>query len=121
MNNIKCLKVINKINEFLKKELWMDFDLLKIDLNEVVLSGRVSELGEEVIKISFIEPFMVSCSMYFTYKEGDSISLLQGDEEIALNKKYHVETGNHIFQLVVNDNEDTFFIMARGIQVEINE
>ena len=99
----------------------MDFNLLKMDVNEVVLSGRVSELGKEVIKISFIDPFMVSCSMYFTYEEEDAISLLQGDEEIALNIKYHVETGNHIFQLVVNDSEDTFFIMARGIQVEINE
>lgn len=120
MNNVECLNVINKMNAFLKKNLWMDFDLIKIDLQEVVLIGRVSELGKEVIKITFIEPFMVSCSMYFTYEEGDSIFLLQGDEEVELNKKYHVETGNHIFRLIVNDNEDNFFIISKGIQVDIN-
>ncbi len=119
MNNEDCLKVVNKINDYLKNNFWMDFEICRMNEGQVILSGKLDELDEELIEISFLRPFMVSCLTHFSYDNGEFISLIQGEEAININKDYKVEQGNHIFRLSINNDEKKFFIIAREISVNI--
>jgi hypothetical protein len=119
MQSEECLRVIKKINDCLKENQWMDFEVCKMNEGQIILSGKLDELDEEIIEISFIQPFMVSCLMNFSFEDGDFISLVEGEEAIGMNKKYKVEQGNYIFRLSIDDNEKAFFIMAREIDANI--
>jgi len=121
MNEEACLEVINKINNYLKKNLWMDFEICIMDGWEIVLSGKLDELDDELIEISFLQPFMVSCLMSFSYEDGEFISLIQGMDAVKMNKNYNVEKGNHIFKLSIDNNESEFFVIAKEIKVNICE
>lgn len=120
MSSEDCISVIKKINDCLKENLWMDFEMCKMNEGNIVLSGMLDELDDEIIEISFIQPFMCSCTLCFTYDEGEFISLVQGERAIEINKKYKVEQGNYIFGISIDGCND-YFIIAKEIQVKITE
>lgn len=119
MNSEDCLRVINKINNCLKENQWMDFEICRMNEGQIILSGKLDELDEEIIEISFLQPFMVSCLMNFSYNDGDFISLVDGEEAIGINRNHKVEQGNHIFRLSIDDNDKAYFIVAKEIGVNI--
>lgn len=118
MNNQECMKIIDKINSCLVENQWMDFEMCKMNGGQIVLSGKLDELDDEVIEIEFAQPFMCSCVMSFSYDEGQFISLVQGNEAQEINEKYNVEQGNYIFKLFI-DGKDNYFIIAKEIRVTI--
>ena len=119
MSREDCLVIIEKINRCLKENQWMDFEICRMNEGQIVLSGKLDELDEEVIEISFIQPFMLSCLMNFSYEDGNFISITEGEETIEMNKRYKIEQGNYIFKLLIDDNATNFFIAAREIGVRI--
>lgn len=128
-NNTYCykwweLKVdvekIKLINDYLKKQLWMDFELCNMNCGKIELFGFLDEAGEDKIKIVFDSPYMMMSAFSFTYEgNSDFISLVTGDEAIELNKKYHVTQGNQIFKLSDTNVNNDMYIIAKGHDVEI--
>jgi len=116
VNQQECLVIISNINEYLSKNLWMDFEVCKMNCGNLVFSGRIDELDDELIEISFIQPFFVSASMCFSYENGDFIKLITGNEFIEINKKYHVEQGNFQFRITPN-SESEYLVIAKGVTV----
>lgn len=111
---------INQINNFLKGQLWMDFEICAMDCGSVELHGFLDEAGADKIKIVFIEPHMVSCNFTFTYEgEHDFISVIDGEEAYQINVKYGVIRGNDIFKLSHLNVDAEMIIAAKGIEVEI--
>lgn len=111
---------IERINDYLKKELWMDFELYGTSFLEVDLSGKIDEQDDEKIKIVFKEPYMISCILLFTYEgDGDFIEILTGEEAYKINKQYGVTQGNYIFELKNTQVEGNMYIIAKDIEVEI--
>lgn len=121
MNKNECQNVIDKINHFLFNELWMDFELCVMNGYEVVLSGKLDERNDSFIEISFKQPCFVSSRMSFTYDGGLFMKILEGEESISMNKMYHVEQGNFIFQFFPFEDATPFFIIAEEIEVLINK
>lgn len=119
MSNEGYLFIVERINKCLKENQWMDFELCRMNEGQIILSGKLDELDEEVIEISFIQPFMVSCPMNFSYDDGDFITIAEGEEAIEMNKRYKVEKGNYIFRLLIEDDNKNFFIVAKEIKVRI--
>lgn len=119
MTKSECLQTIEITNGYLRKELWMFFEVCRMDQGEIILSGRIDEQEKELIEISFIQPYMISCLMGFIYEEGVFITLVQGEEELQLNKKYDVEQGNYIFRLSIDGIEGKCFIIAKEISIKI--
>ena len=119
MTKSECLKTIEITNGYLRKKLWMFFEVCRMDQGEIILSGRIDEQEKELIEISFIQPFLISCLMGFIYEEGIFITLVQGEEELQLNKKYDVEQGNYIFRLSIDGIEGNCFIIAKEISIKI--
>lgn len=118
----KWLKEINKINDYLKEELWMDFEICKLNGDELILSGRIDELEEECIRIKFLQPYLVSCTLSIKYGgEIDFIQMVADNEFVEINKKYHVEKGNLVFKIMINEIDEPMLIIAKGIESEIIE
>lgn len=120
MNKQECIEIISRINECLSKNLWMDFEVCKMNGGNLVFSGKIDELDDEVIEITFIQPFFVSIAMSFSYDKGDFIKLINGNEFIEINKKYHVEQGNFQFRITPN-SESEFLVIAKGIIVKFDK
>ena len=114
------IEKINLINDYLKKQLWMDFELCNMNCSEIEMFGFLDEGGEDKIKIVFDSPYMMLSTFCFTY-EGNSefISLVTGDEAIKLNKKYSVIQGNQIFKISNTNINSDMYIIAKGIDVQI--
>lgn len=121
MDRNECQDVINKINQFLRNELWMDFELCIMNGYKVVLSGKLDEVNDSLIEISFKQPCFVSSRMSFTYDGGLFMKILEGEESISINKMYHIEQGNYIFQFFTSGDATPFFIIAEEIEASINK
>lgn len=119
MNQQDCIEIVSDINKCLSQNLWMDFEVCKMNCGNIVLSGKIDELDDELIEITFIQPFFVSLSMCFSYDKGDFIKIIDGDEFVEINKKYHVEQGNFQFRITPN-SESEFLVIAKGVTAKID-
>lgn len=119
MNQLDCIEIVSGINKFVMQNLWMDFEVCKMNCGNIVLSGKLDELDDELIEITFIQPFFVSVSMCFSYDKGNFIKVVDGDEFVEINKKYHVEQGNFQFKITPN-SQSTFMVIAKGITAKFN-
>lgn len=114
------IATIKLINDYLKRYLWMDFELCNMNCGKIEMFGFLDEGGEDKIKIVFDRPYMMISTFYFTYEgKSDLISLVTGDEAIELNKRYSVTQGNQIFKISDTNVENDMYIIAKGIEVQI--
>lgn len=112
--------IINQINDYLKGQLWMDFELCNMNRGQIEMFGFMDESGEDKIKIVFDRPYMVLSTFLFGYEgNGDFISLVTGDEAVEINKKYSVTQGNNIYKLSGTSVNSDMYIIAKGIKVQI--
>ena len=113
---------IKTINEYLKKQLQMDFEMCNMDGGLLELFGFLDEADDDKIKITFKLPYMVLCNYFFTYEgKGDFISIVEGEEVYQINMSYGVTQGNVIFKISNTDIESDMFIIAKEIEVQIME
>ena len=113
-------KRIHQINEYLKKQLWMDFEVCQTDFLTVILSGKTDGLSKEKIAIAFKEPYMISCVFLFTYDcEENFIEIVEGNEAYKINCQYGVPRGNYIFKIMNTNIGGNMYIVAKDISVEI--
>ncbi len=111
---------IDKINEFLKEQLWMDFEMCNINRGELELHGFLDEAEDDKVKIIFEQPHMVSCNFFFTYEgNGIFISTVDGEEAYKINKMYGVTQGNIIFKITNINVETDMIIIAKNLEVQI--
>lgn len=113
-------ETITAINTYLKKELWMDFELFETKSLDVVLSGKIDNYSNEKIRITFKEPYMVSSTYYFTYEGcGDFIEILTGKDAYVINMQYNVTQGNYIFKFKNTQLNGLMYVIAKDITVDI--
>ena len=102
----ECLIKFNSIKECLSDVLWMYFEIQSADNDQIVLVGKPDEFADPVLKIVFVQPYMISCPMRFTYEGGDFIGLAPQEEFY------------HIFKIKVENKR--FFIIAKSMHVAIS-
>lgn len=113
---------INKINKYLKGQLWMDFEICSMDGARLEIYGFLDELDNNKMKLVFEQPYMVCCNFFFTYEgKKDFISIVDGKEAFQINKRYGVTQGNTIFKIFNTNIATDMFIIAKGIKVQIME
>jgi hypothetical protein len=108
------------INNFLHENLWIDFEVCRLNGGEVVLSGRIDELDDELIEIKFKQPFYISIPLSFTYESGNFISQIEGEEFVNINKRYRVEQGNLQFRITPEEGTE-YLVIAKGIEVSTSQ
>lgn len=111
---------VNTVNDFLKAQLWMDFEMCNINRGRLELHGFLDEAEDDRVKIIFEQPHMVSCNLFFTYEgKGDFLSIVSGEEALHINKRYGVTQGNIIFKISNTDVEAEMIIIAKKVEVQI--
>lgn len=113
---------ILKINDYLEKCLWMDFEFARMDANNIIVAGRIdTSFNDFAINIDFGMPFYISSLL--TWQLDDSklfIELVTGIERKIIVVKNQVEVGNHIFKINAEDFETAPIIIAsHGLKCEI--
>jgi len=113
-------KIINDINEYLNKELWMDFEIYSINGGFLEIVGFLDEMGEEKIKITFENPFAIICDLKFSYEgDGNFISIVDGKKAYEINMEYKVTKGNTIFKISNTDIGNDMYIVAKSIKYTV--
>lgn len=113
---------IDKVNDFLKDQLWMDFEMCNINRGKLELHGFLDEAEDDKIIIIFEQPHMVSCNFFFTYEgKGNFLSIVEGKEAFQINKMYGVTQGNNVFKITNINVETDMIIIAKKVEVQIIE
>ncbi|MBD5463889.1 MAG: hypothetical protein HDR24_12690 [Lachnospiraceae bacterium] len=113
---------IDKVNDFLKDQLWMDFEMCNINRGKLELHGFLDEAEDDKIIIIFEQPYMVSCNFFFTYEgKGNFLSIVEGKEAFQINKMYGVTQGNNVFKITNINVETDMIIIAKKVEVQIIE
>jgi len=113
---------IDKVNEFLKEQLWMDFEMCNINRGKLELHGFIDEVADDKIKIVFEQPHMVSCNFFFTYEgNGKFLSIVDGKDAFQINKKYGVTQGHTVFKITNTNIEAEMLIVAKSVEVQIKK
>ena len=111
---------LDKINEFLKAQLWMDFEMCNIHRGKIELHGFLDEADDDKLIIIFEQPHMVACNFFFTYEgKGNFLSVVEGSEAFEINKKYGVTQGNIVFKIINTNVEAEMIIIAKKIDAQI--
>jgi diphthamide synthase (EF-2-diphthine--ammonia ligase) len=114
MEKEEVQSVLKKINNYLSRCLWMDFEFCQMNASQVVMAGSIDQSYDKyAIDIIFEQPHFVS-SM-FLWKTDTSkpfIQLVSKEEEFEIITKYQVEQGNYIFKIYVEDFENPPILIA---------
>ena len=122
MNLEEVEREIEKINNYLKKCLWMDFELSYSSGKEVTISGSIDmSQNNYAVDVCFEEPFYIS-SLFFWHTDTQNIfiELITGSEELyKINTKYNIEEGNYIFKIYPENYDSFIYIIAKKIKCNI--
>ena len=122
MNIEEINSEILKVNNYLKKCLWMDFEFASVDGGDIVVAGRIDTSYDEfVINIDFGKTYYLSSLLYWNLNNSKPfIELAAGKEMWEIIDKYQVEGGNYIFKINAEDFDTAPIIIAsKGLKVEI--
>lgn len=105
---------IDKVNTYLSRCLWMDFEFCRMNAGQIVLSGSIDQSSDEyAIDIEFEQPYFVSTLFLW---HGDTskifIELANDEEAMEINQKYNVEFGNYIFKISVEGFDSPPIVIA---------
>lgn len=122
MNTEAINAEILKINNYLKKCLWMDFEFSRMDGGNIVVAGRIDTSYDEfAINIEFGTPFYINSLLSWHLDNSKPfIELVVKDEKQKLVDTYQIEQGNLIFRISAEDFETAPIVIAsKSLKVEI--
>ena len=114
MNKDEVRAEVEKINNYIAKCMWMDFEFCRMNGYQVVMAGSIDQsYNEYAIKIDFEQPHFVS-SLFSWHADTSKpfIHLLTNKEETEAAKKYGVEMGNYIFKVNTEGFEKTPILIS---------
>jgi hypothetical protein len=108
---------IKEINDFLKKEMWFDFELLDYSKNCLTVVGSTDFSYFHNIEISFKDVFYISCNVEWRSDTSENIiEIEQGDEARKINVANKIEQGYTLFKFIPEDNDSFFYISAKEVE-----
>lgn len=122
MNSNETNIEILKINNYLKKCLWMDFEFAKMDGGNITVAGRIDTSYDEfAINIEFGNPFYISSVLSWHLDDSKPfIEVIDEDEKQKIYDKYQVEQGYYVFRINAEDfTNSPIIIVSKTIKCEI--
>jgi hypothetical protein len=112
---------MEKANAYLKKCLWMDFEICQMDFLKIEVAGRVDTSSSEyAISIEFDQPYFVSGIFCWNLDNTkDFISIADANEQIEHIRKFKIEQGKYLFKINMEDFETPLYIAASGVKCNI--
>jgi hypothetical protein len=122
MDAAQAKQTIARINDYLQKQLWFDFEVLLYQQGRLVVAGSIDTTVHHNIEIWFKDIAFVSLPMNWkTDTSTPPLSLLEGESAVRTNIRFQVEHGHHIFRFSPEDYPAEFgcLIGARELGFEI--
>jgi hypothetical protein len=124
MDNEKIIITVDEINDFVRTKMWLDFEVLNYDKYKLTVIGSIDISTAHDIEITFEDISFVS--MPFEWKTDTSnkaLVFVEGEEAIAINRRFQVEKGYHIFRIIPEDFPEDFgcYLGAKSISYQISK
>lgn len=101
--------VINEINEYLNKQLWMDFEVIEYSNCVLKIIGSLDISAMPNVEIILKDVFFVSTVFNWeTDTSQQALFLVEGSERRQLNMRFHVEQGYHLIKFKAEGYPDNF-------------
>lgn len=101
-----------EIDTAIRKNPWMDFEVIKYDNQELIVAGNLSPSYPNrpgQIEIIFNDVFFISLPISWkTDTSAQVFSIVDGDDAISINKFFRVEQGYQIFKFKPEYHEEDF-------------
>ena len=122
MSNEEVLFEIKKINDYLARCSWMDFEFCQMNGFKIVMAGSIDQsYSKYAINIEFEHPNYVSS--LFSWQADTSktfIALANNEEAVDISGKFNIEHGNYIFKIYAESFKPVpMFIAAKKIACKI--
>ena len=122
MDNQEEKAELSKINDYLNRCLWMDFEVCQMSFISIEIAGRVdTSVNKYAISIIFEYPTFIQGTICWNLDNSRSfIEKASKEEFIEINKKYQIEKGSILFKIYMEDFEESaFYIASKGIKSNI--
>ncbi|WP_042473857.1 hypothetical protein [Bacillus ndiopicus] len=113
--------VVQEINDFIKNNMWFDFEIKQYTDYELCIHSGVS-LSYPDIEIKFKGVFFISLPMIWKTDTTETIlNILEGEAEKEISEKFQVEYFHYIFKFNPEDYPSNFgcLIAAKEISYTI--
>jgi len=126
MNETEAQNVVDEINALLQKQPWMDFTVSEFNGYHLLIEGGLSIHRRRPwdIEITFESVFCISLPVdWKTDTSKPPLALLTGDDAYAINTRFDVVQGNHLFRFRPEDYppDSGCIIAAEGIGYQLPE
>ena len=109
MTHQQIKTVIDEINKYLNKQLWMDFEIIEYSKYVLRIIGSLDISAMPNIEITFKDVFFTSTVFdWQTDTSQQVLFLIEGSEARELNMKFRVEQGYHLIRFKAEDYPDNF-------------
>lgn len=109
MEEKEIKEVLEKFNQYLKEQLWMDFEIIEFSKGELRIIGSIDISDKPNIELVFKDVFFVSSPFNWKTDTSKKVAmLLSGEEAKKINLKYQVEQGYHIIKIQPEDYSKDF-------------
>ena len=116
---------VEEINQFIKNELWFDFELVEYKNGNIKVLGGGTHLttirDNYDIEIIFKDIFFTSLKYSWQSDTNYPTLIFHGYGTPELNSKFAIEQGYHVFEFMASDHLNSrFYIGAADIDFKIN-
>lgn len=109
MEENKIREVLEIFNQYLKKQLWMDFEVIEFSKGELKIIGSIDISDKPNIELIFKDVFFASTPFNWKTDTSNIVAmLLSGEEAKEVNLKFQVEQGYHIIKIWPEDYPEDF-------------
>jgi hypothetical protein len=111
-------QTLDKINDFLKKHQWCDFEIIDLKGN-IRIGGKTGFADEYNILITFTEVFFMQILYEWkTDTKVKSFVIPDIEEQRTININFGIEEGHQLFKILAEDIDAPMYISSKNIIVE---
>jgi hypothetical protein len=105
----QVMRVVDNINQHVCQQPWCDFEVKEYRGTKLVVTGSLDVSAAHMFEVWFEGVFFVSMPMEWkTDTSRPPLALLVGEDAAAVNRRFCVERGHHIFRFTPEDYPDDF-------------
>jgi hypothetical protein len=112
--------VVAEVNAFVARHLWMDFSVWSFQGVELEVSGTRDESYWSDLRVVFTGVCW-ACIRFQGWSSDTArpvLARVTDAEEYAVNSRFQVEVGHHLFRFVASDFAEPMWIAARAIAAD---
>jgi len=115
--NQNITSTVDAINDFVKKQMWMDFEFNQYNGYELLIGGTIDlSAPDYMITIIFRNVNFICLGADWTANtEKDIFKLLDGEEWEVVRQKYQIQSEYSIFQFFAGDSDAPLYVAAKEI------